>query len=613
MDRFERLRLSAVVLKACFFAAAFLLGGLPLLILVAGISILAAYFLRRDLVRTRSQSIAGAIVAWLVWLIGVRYGLSLVMDGFPPLIRVFFMTSPSLIVLALMRHQPLPSGKSRQSFSPGDLVVGVVVALSLTLKAIATNTFRAIAMSGDSRNHALLADTYMQDGNYLLRSRYPGFVNVLMGYLTPFGSNHSIRPLRMRHLIDVLPVAFICGALMIGIGCVVLAETIASRLQVEDRKSVQVALWISPLFVLAPVFLYPILIDGFLTVGVAAGLLAIAMAFAVQRDLPLLWLAGTAACGLLVGIFPPIVPPLIIVLIATTISEILRGPKRRSLVAIQLVVLSLITVTMALSWSVLRSNLVLTGSIQRIPTTLIGAIVVLAIVPMLSKQRLPLVSVASTFILLSGVVWLEVQYIRRIASVSPNGDAYYASKLTLVMTGGSVALYLLPALLVAARSHRQGVGIERRIFRMVAVGVVAISGFIVLNIQATVPSAYPAIKNGWFRPRADSVALIRSELERGGRFIFWRFSTVAEDQTVFDVSEDRLANFWSALTWSGPKSEDHWAWNWAYGGINTLDPSELCGMIEQYSGVRVITRDNQLGGAIGDACGPNDDTLIVMR
>ena len=197
--------------------------------------------------------------------------------------------------------------------------------------------------------------------------------------------------------------------------------------------------------------------------------------------------------------------------------------------------------------------------------------------------------------------------------MSPNGDAYYASKLLLVLTAGVSGLFLVPSLLLSSFLSRRPTLQISGLISKALIGALAIAGFTFLNVEAKIPSAIPAIRNEWFRPNAESVDLIRKELARDGRFIVWRFTKMHNGQPGWDTAEDRLANFWSPLTWSGPTAEAWWAWDWAYGGITTLEVGELCGILQRYTGVRVITRDELLGDAIGDACGPNDDTLVVVR
>ena len=251
--------------------------------------------------------------------------------------------------------------------------------MMFALKVTAGNTYRAIAMSGDSRNHALIADTYLQDGKYLLNSRYPGFINILMGYLVPFNGGALARPQRIRELMDVLPIAYFFGALMIGVGCVVFSEVIAQHLGNKSWGGFQVALLAAPIFLLAPVFVYPILIDGFLTVGVAAGLLAITLTFALNRSSPVLWVSSAVLCAFLLGVFPPIVPPLLVVLLITGIFDTVRKDSLHGIALVRLGLLVLIMFAVVVNWDDLRTNLRFTGSIQPIPPRLVAITVLLAL------------------------------------------------------------------------------------------------------------------------------------------------------------------------------------------------------------------------------------------
>lgn len=595
----------------------FLIGGAPLLLVCGGTWILAKFVLLSGRSETKAQAVGLAIVFWSFWLVGARYGIALVTSTFPRLIRLVVMTMPSLgAVLWILRNKPEePTHVSAlRRFSPSPihlLLVGFLV-LMTALKLLAGDTYRAIAMSGDSRNNALLSDTYLNDGSYLLRSRYPGFINVLMGYLTPFGKEQIPRPERMRQLMDVLPIAYFFGFLILGIGCILLSETISVRLAGSRHRSSQFALWFAPAFAFAPIFTYPILIDGFITIGVSAGLVAISLAFTFEHQRRALWMSSAAACLLLVGIFPPVVPPLVTVILCVGVIDSSRTTSSTKVSAARTGILVIALISIALAWHEVRSNLVLTGSIQRIPSVLIGFTILLALVMLLSRVRKHVFPVAVAFVLFSSLVWIEVRYIRSIAAVSPNGDAYYASKLILLLVGSCAALFLVPALVVDSLLSSRDPAVYRRIGIKVVVGLVAVAGLTALNVEARIPSAFPAIRHGWFRPRAETVPVLRTELMRDGRFIFWRFSRAETDPQAWDVAEDRIANFWSALTWSGPTADSWWAWDWAYGGISSLDPSELCGILERFSGVRVITRDHLLGGAIGTSCGPNDDTLVIV-
>jgi hypothetical protein len=482
----------------------------------------------------------------------------------------------------------------------------------LVLKMTASSTYLAIAMSGDSRNHALWTDTYLQDSKYLLRSRYPGFVNILMGYLVPFNSGSLARPQRIRQLIDILPIAYFFGALMIGVGFVILSEVIGQRLGGECFRNSQIALWSAPIFVLAPVFTYPILIDGFVAVGVAAGFVVIAVTFSVQRSSRVIWVTSAILCAFLLGVFPPIVPPLLVVVLITGIFDTTRKDPSARMTLFRLGLLFFVMFAVVVTWDELRTNLRSTGSIQPIPSRLVALSILLALTLLVSKNRRRVAPIALSLVFLCGASWLEIVYIRSIADISPNGDAYYASKLILVLTGGMSGLFIVPSLLLSSfLSRRPRLRISGLISNAL-VGALAIAGFTLLNIEAKIPSAIPAIRNEWFRPNAESVDLVRNELERDGRFIVWRFTRSQNGEESWDTAEDRLANFWSALTWSGPTVTDQWAWDWAYGGINTLEAGELCEILQRYPGVRVITRDELLGGSIDDTCGPNDDTLVVV-
>jgi hypothetical protein len=113
--------------------------------------------------------------------------------------------------------------------------------------------------------------------------------------------------------------------------------------------------------------------------------------------------------------------------------------------------------------------------------------------------------------------------------------------------------------------------------------------------------------NGWEAPSAAEIDEVRTWGNGGRPFVMWGW-----DSTI----NDRLGDFWAALTWAAPVRLIDFPYgvpngpvDWAYADVGKL--SQLCELVVAYPGLRVITRDVNLSARLGAHCAQGHPDVIV--
>ena len=183
-------------------------------------------------------------------------------------------------------------------------------------------------------------------------------------------------------------------------------------------------------------------------------------------------------------------------------------------------------------------------------------------------------------------------------SIGYYGAKYlYLSLFLALICVASAFLYLLA--LASRKRITEGAGVLGPRFR----SLTAPAGVIILGLGATMLASQAGptstiltrSRTGWNQPSA-----------RIAREVFGHWnSTHAAFLQIADPGNDRMANFWSPLSWTPA----HWAW--AYGALN-YDPSNICAQMTP-GPVTVVTGSQEYADSLKAECPDVFDNIEVLR
>ena len=601
--------------------------GIPPFLLLIGAWSYAALFNRWVSALAGPTSWAAGMVVEAVLLLGESGGLALVYPHHDPQwVYVGMLLVPLIISLALYwklssAASPRVERRSPRVSAEPYLVMVSVVLLAAMFEAIKLHGHDfglTWFMGGDGRNHVLANRAILNAGGITLHemSTYPAFFNAITAIVDGAAgrSNVSTGVLLVR---DVQALTA-----MVVMSCAGIALLFIAALTEMFPRGARYAIRL-PLYLWIPLGACGSIAVGAFVLSLAAsggffsamGCLAFALASLVlglrivQRYDHWTLILLTLALVLVVGSWTLLVVVPAVAMIAGYLSgtrELFshraRGEANQfrltlGVMAFSVACLAGVIGVLTVERSTLIAQMKLGGGIvgpnPRLFSWLgivIAAVVVLA--PS-AKQR------AARLMLLAeyGLLWFTVS---RIRALHPAGVdwSYYATKMIWLATALLLWAPFILLVDVMRWANRYVRNVGWRAVANVTLSVAGSSGLLWGTGHET-PFTFP-LAWAWFGstiPSPLEIQLVTQEANAGGPFVIWDYST---------PFEDKLGNFWSALTWDyrangtekaqqGPLSFVNWA------AEETGLPSDLCEIVSHYR-LRVVTLNSSLVPSLKKSC-----------
>jgi hypothetical protein len=571
---------------------------------------------------------AAAVVVEVTLLVGCSAALAIVSPHpHGAAISLAILSLPALggAALYLLARTPRfrtsggPPGAGRPGLALTATIFGLAVAAWIASRG--KNFDVAWAMSGDARNHVQILRQVIGQGGLTLKElkTYPAVVNSVSALLSSAGGRAHLLPGDlMIHDAHAVATTYVLAG--IATACMLIAalhEFVPRALHGERRLPVGITVVLLGCAAVSasPFVLGTALNDGFLS---AYGTLPLVLA-AVVLALRCTAIPSAAAFGLLApatmiilfGWTPMVVVPMVLVgvlsvqLVRRSRSQEDPAAASRSagrawlLSGVLVGVTTLITLGVAVTQlTTLKKQFVTPGAITSPETKILLLLGLVSVGLLLAssdllqrRQMLVPLSIA-----LSGGLLVEW-----MISIEPGKTWSYYPIKTLWLFGASLIwIAFIPIIRYAAsapaRPHRKHPLIT---LRTAEAAVLTFALLVLIGFATTVPNPLAQAETGWNQPTAKVVTETARVANRGTPFVLWQWS---------DLGDDRLGNFWAALTWDTTAA----GWNihnpklkggmkqWAY-NENGL-PSQFCQLLLGYPGIDVITRTHDLNSVLTQSC-----------
>lgn len=583
--------------------------GLP-----AALILLGTACLRFATGRTLGVSAAAAWAAAVVLEIGVLLAglMALPVLGLDILTRpaaAVVLLLPVLVAAASLLRARVASEEPTPWLDPtlGGICIGVLAAAHWVQQK-GPGTGVAWAMSGDARNHVLLARGVIDDGGLTLTTlrHYPATSDGVAAAVAALGGRTGRLPgALLLHDVNALAHSYVVMAVLLS---GLFACAVAAAASTRDGSTLlhgpgpAVAAVVASVLPVTALVSGTALHDGFFSayLGLVVLLAAVVLMVVAVREGSgpiVVLLASTGPLLLTVwSVLSLLVPPAVLVLLPRLVRS--TRPKAAAL-ALAAAALALIApAVVAVNHTELAAAFVLPGGLTRPHEQLLTALVLLtagsatlAHAPLRQRASLTLLAALTG----GGVVLMA------LAAVGP-GPArwqYYGGKTLWLVTASFLWILVMPGADLAM-SRRRGKGIA-------AIGAAALGAVALAAADMSTPLKNPLqmAAEGWDQPVAANVPALRRFGDAGTPYIFWHWS----DGSTY-TGEDRIDNFWAVAAWDGAAPAnglDPVRWGYESSG----DPQQLCTLASAVPGLRVVTRDPHLQADLAARCAPAAPQVVL--
>jgi hypothetical protein len=572
-----------------------------------------------------AAAILGSIGAWLVGLIvgGALPELRIM----SPLGCALVLTAPACLAIIASRTDArmlIATARGASRWFSRDRVgstiavasgpVIVLLAVGVALERFGTAGF-AWTMSGDARNHLLLARQIVRSGgvDQRLFSWYPPLPDAIFALISnPLGRSEMLPAHALASDVRALGFVYVAAVIASSLALVCLAAIVMGR-----RYSGQsVALAISSLAPLSGLVVGVALRDGFypavVTIVVVA--LSLVMLTAVGRtdDQAERFVAlafGIVAIPVLAACWTAVVAPVAIGLVVVGLPTFIRmrGFHRIGIIGVVAIagLVAIWVVLPLLRAGTASAYIALPGSIAAPSPEVFVAFAALACVVAMTtsarrgSRRLAAYPVA-TLVVLALVVYA-------VSAQPPTMLwGYYPSKLAWIWIAVSLPYFAVATAIVVshatvtpefANATRHGFSALARPARLVVVLLAIAFGVLAIRAVSPVPSPYAevdllrrdvtsAVAEGWVSPSAASVAKVLEVGNSSEKLVMWNY---------LDPSNDRLGNFWLAAYDEQPAPRSSWPLGalamWSYYEVPG-QTSSLCDLLKLEPNRVLITSES---------------------
>lgn len=585
------------------------------------------------------SSWAVGLLTELSVVLAFSMGFALVLHG--PLARwecAVALVAPLVLALAAGAwFAPAEHGRSareRGSRSPvAWIVAAVALVVYLVLQHRGPNYGIAWAMSGDSRNHAMIVRSIIDSGGLTITElkSYPSIVDSVSALISVADGRAGLRPGDLM-VHDAQAVASTLVLAIIGVGVL----SMAALYQFVDGavrglRRIPVAVGVTMLacagIAVTPLVLGTALNEGFLS---AYGALPVALAVVVlgldlcgRPSLPMVVLLGI---GTGITLFSWTMLAIVPVAASAVVGVVYLGrvlAHRRALgdflrgrwiwvlgAAFSFGLVIVLVVAVVIQRHVLEAQLVQAGAI--IPVTqyllpLVGLVVVglLCVAPIAVQRVRLLIPLACAVVGIAAIHWINA-----LAHNPGPTWTYYAIKTEWVVVSAVCWVAFVP---MAVYASRIGATTRERTWQPIlgTVQAVAFSTvvYVLLTTTTTLTSPVTLAFRGWYQPTATEVSVAQRIGNLGHPFVVWHYQ---------DPGDDRLADFWSGLAWDTtpaglrrdyPVGRYSSYIDWAY--LAPDSPASICTLARSTPGIVIVTSDRSLQHDLETTC-PSSGAHVVV-
>ncbi len=504
------------------------------------------------------------------------------------------------------------------------------IAFLASLRNIGVLEQVVFTMSGDGRNHFIITQDIRIEGQVSLGFDdlgSPRLSNGLAALLS--AANGSRGTLQVGDLVAISFMYLFSFVLLLANAIGLCLYFLSGAAKKSIRMVSYLAVPFMVIFILlSERTLGAVLNDGFFSLMLGSTVLSSVVTityFAWQK--PSLWLIVYQWLGIFVlaASYSLLVPAIVPVAVIVLLKFILFRWNKRNLISIFAFAIFVLPLAVFTGFDRYYVRFMDTinlegGAVQNFDTRLgymIIATIVLWQVYEFAQNRtfavLPLLLFSATTVLVVG----GIETLRD--SQNP-GFSYYSNKI-LIANAWALSPVLIILLIKAIQSLRitysTGTRWSRRLLATTGAflaSLVLVNGFNSINLASVDGFVPQKISNGWSQPDIESVRPVIDRWKSDSSyFLVWNLSDNPPKVVYPSVWEDRLANFWSPVTWNGYTGDGFSTiWSWVYFSLSSNETTQLCPALSAMP-LTILTKDINLESSIRETCPINASVVELIE
>ena len=511
----------------------------------------------------------------------------------------------------------------------------VVLAGYLLLQHRGQNFGIAWAMSGDSRNHAMIMQRIIFSGGLTIAGlkSYPCIVDSVSAIISVADGRSGLPPGdRMVHDAQAIASTFVLS--IIGIASLSMASLYqfvprAVRFRSRIPAGVTVAMFACAGIAITPLVLGTALNEGFLSaygaLPVALAVVVLALHLCDRPSFPMLVLLGvgtgiTSFSWTMLAIVPA-AASLVVVAVYVQKAFAHRGSLPSYLrshwiwalgAAFSCGLIAFLVCAMFVQRHVLETTLAQAGAIIPVSKSLL-VVIGLASVGFLCVARIRTNRVRLLIpIACAGCGMLAVVWINSLAQHHGPDWIYYSVKTEWIIASSTIWVAFVPIALHASKDGGpEGSSSWQPVMNTTQALAFSTVIYVLLMTTTVLTSPLPIAFRGWSQPTASEVSVVQRVGNMKAPFVVWNY---------LNSGEDRLGNFWAGSIWDTTKTglrknvalgQYSSFIEWAYFAQDTI-PS-ICVVATSTPRVIIVTSDASLQREMDAACPSNGSRIIVGK
>ncbi len=504
------------------------------------------------------------------------------------------------------------------------------VAFLASLRNIGVLEQVVFAMSGDGRNHFIITQDIRMEGQVSLGFEDLGSPRLSNGLAALLSAASGSRgTLQVGDLVAISFVYLFSFVLLLANSIGLCLHFLNSAAKKTVRMVSYFGIPFMVIFILlSERTLGAVLNDGFFSLMLGSTVLSSVVTvtyFAWQK--PSIWLIGCQWAGIFVlaASYSLLVPAIVPVAVIVLLKFIILRCSKRNLMAISALAFLILPFTVFLGFDRYYVRFMDTinlegGAVQNFDTRL-GFMIIATIVLWQVYEFAQSRSFAGLpFLLFSAITVLVVGAIEILRDSQNPGFSYYSNKI-LIANAWALSPVFVILLIKAIQSLRftysTGVRWSRRLLAITGVflaSLVLVNGFKSINLASVDGIVPQKISNGWSQPDIESVRPVIDRWRNDSSyFLVWNLSDNPPKVLYPSVWEDRLANFWSPVTWNGYTGDGFSTiWSWVYFSLSSNETAQLCPALSAMP-LTILTKDINLESSIQETCPVNASVIELYK
>lgn len=545
------------------------------------------------------------------------------------LILIATVTAAALAVLIRDRLTPgRPSTNETRIPLSVMLWMLLPIAFLASLRNIGVLEQVVFTMSGDGRNHFIITQDIRIEGRVSLGFDDLGSPRLSNGLAALLSAASGSRgTLQVGDLVAISFVYLFSFVLLLANAIGLCLHFLSGAAKKSIRMVWYLAVPFMVIFILlSERTLGAVLNDGFFSLMLGSTVLSSVVTityFAWQK--PSFWLLGFQWAGLFVlaASYSLLVPAIVPVAVIVLLKFILFRWSKKNLIVIFAFLTFIMPLAVFVGFDRYYARFMDTinlegGAVQnfdaRLGLMIIASIVLWQLYEFAQKRTFS----GLPFLLFSATTVLVVGGIEILRESQNPGFSYYSNKI-LIANAWALSPVFMILLIKAIQSLRftnsTGIRWSHRFLSIAGAllaSLVLVNGFKSINLPSVDGIVPQKISNGWSQPDIESVRPVISRWTKEATyFLVWNLSDNPPKVIYPSVWEDRIANFWSPVTWNGYIGGGFSTiWAWIYFSLSSNETDQLCPALSAMP-LTILTKDVNLESSIKETC-PNNESVIEL-